>query len=237
MVDRFILLILLLWPLIRVWSACTVHTVGFRPLELPPTSILTFKTVPFVISIPNKISDGAWLCWAAQCQHIAKATNPHHVLRGMFNQNAPPLFLHRSGFMTAHFVMWLIVVLCLWEQLFNVSRSGTYHWKQMYLMVWLLRLYTGYTYLGLESAGQCWCHGGVTNVWLCLFMYERPWWTGAASAGGCPLLHQANTLLCEEAKLKKCQLSTTQGEELKLSGSFWRLCISPGICLALKGSL
>lgn len=26
--------------------------------------------------------------------------------------------------------------------------------------------------------------------------------TSAASAGGCPLLHQANTLLCEEAKLK-----------------------------------
>lgn len=109
-IYRVILLILLLWPLIKVWLACTVHIVGFRSLELPPTSLLTFKTVPFVISTPNKVSDGAWLCWAAQCQNIAKATNPRHVLRGVFNQNAPPLFLHRSGFMTVHFGMWLMPV-------------------------------------------------------------------------------------------------------------------------------
>lgn len=40
----------------------------------------------------------------------------------------------------------------------------------------------------------------------CWFLNEREvWWTGAASAGGCPLLHQANAHLCEEAKLKICQ--------------------------------
>lgn len=154
MIYRFILLILLLLPLIQIWWACRVHAVGLQSLELPPSSNLTFKTVPCVINLLGTksvteldcverlcastwqkpqtqvtFSGGYLITTLHLCFYTEVASRWHSLSNLVFFKNTI------KGFCTSHFGMWLMVLPCLCEQLYNGSRSGSSaieHWKTLY---------------------------------------------------------------------------------------------------------